>query len=109
MSIFEIENNKNLVISCVRALWGEITPELRAVSVEFSNNHIVWQCIFDMNATVDDFELVSAASTEVIADFNKYRLKENLIKIPFPNKMNHLKNLIYLRHENNYYKEKHHG
>ena len=105
MSSSEIENNRKLIISCVRALWGEIVPELRSVSAEFSDDKIVWQCIFDINATEDDFELLSEASGEVLGDFNNYGLKENLIKIPFPNKMNHLQNLIYLRHESNYYKE----
>jgi len=104
------ENNKyhqdrKLIMSSVRALWGEITPSLRSVSIEIQETTILWQCLFDADGTDDDFELLSSAATEVIADFKDYDLKEIITKVPFLNSMNHLKNLIYLRHEKNYYHE----
>ena len=99
------QQDLKLILSSVRALWGEITPSLRSVSTELHDSKIIWQCIFDVNATDDDFELLSSAATEVIADFKDYELEEIIKKVPFPDKMNHLKNLIYLRHEKNYYKE----
>lgn len=94
-----------LQLSSIRALWGEVTPPLRSVSVELQGNIIVWQCIFDEGATDDDFELMSMAAGEVIADFPDFGLKEIIETMPAPIKMQHLKNLIYLRHEANYYRQ----
>ena len=99
------EENTRLILLSVRALQGEITPSLRSVSVELRGKTIVWQCLFDSNATEDDFELLSAACTEIIADYDwSYGLEEIIKYVPAPEKMQHLENLIYLRHEKNYYK-----
>lgn len=99
----EIDNH--IILSSVKALLGEIVPSLRSVSVELREKTILWQCLFDSNATEKDFELLSAASTEMIADFNNYNLKEIIKYVPFPEQLENLKNVIYLRHENNYWQE----
>ncbi|WP_207428798.1 hypothetical protein [Pedobacter sp. SYSU D00535] len=93
-----------LQLSSLRALWGEITPVLRSVSVEVQGNELRWQCIFDEKATEDDFELMKMAAAEVIGDFPQLLLKEIIKTTSITNNMTHLKNLIYLRHEANYYK-----
>jgi hypothetical protein len=93
------QDDKKLILSSLRALWGLVTPNLRSVSVELRDNTIFWQCIFDKDTTEDDLELMSDASGEVIADFNINKLKVDIQIIPFPEKTRHLKNLIYLRHE----------
>lgn len=90
-----------LVLSSVRALLGAVTPHLRSVSVELRETNIVWQCIFDTDATEDDLELLSAAAAEVIADFSDYVIEEVIRKVPYPQKTSYLKNLVYLRHEEN--------
>ncbi len=96
--------NNELIISSVRALWNMITPNLRSVSIELRDKTIVWQCIFDENGTEDDFDLMSSAAGEVIADFNEYGLEEIIKKIPKDIKVQNLENLIYSRNESNYYK-----
>jgi hypothetical protein len=99
------EEDIHLILSGTRALIGEITPSLRSVSLEERNTTIFWKCVFDTNATEDDFELLSAAAAQVIADFpNVNGLEEIIIVIPFPKPTEPLKNLIYHRHENNYWK-----
>jgi hypothetical protein len=103
--IIKTEKDLNLMLSSMRALLGEITPSLRSVSNELRGKTIIWQGVFDSEATDDDFELLSMASGEVIAEYNDFSLEEIITRIPYPNKMNHLKNLVYLRHESNYYKE----
>ena len=104
MTLAKTEIDIQLILSSTRALLGEIVPCLRSVSVEIHDHTIVWQCLFDSDATEDDFELLSAASAEIIADFNDYDLEEIIKCVPFPEQMENLKNLIYLRHENNYWK-----
>jgi hypothetical protein len=97
--------NKELIISSVRALWDMITPSLRSVSVELRDNKIIWQCIFDEDGTEDDFELMSSAAGELIADYSNYGLEEIIKKIPKNVKVQNLENLIYSRHESNNNKE----
>ena len=51
------------------ALLGEVTPELRAVSVTVSAEGVFGRFIFDTELTDDMRELVDDAETEVIADY----------------------------------------
>lgn len=100
--ISKVDNE--LILSSVKALWGQVTPSLRSVSVELRREIIIWKCLFDTEATEDDFELVSDAAGEVISEFSNYGLEEIIEYCPFPKKMDNLKNLVYFRHEHNYYK-----
>ncbi|TMI66322.1 MAG: hypothetical protein E6H07_10620 [Bacteroidetes bacterium] len=100
----KIEEDISLILSGVRALTGEITPPLRSASIELSNKKIIFKCVFDETATEDDFELLSAAATEIIADFPDYVLEEIFQKIPQPEPTNPLKNVLFHRHESNYWK-----
>ncbi len=98
-NILKTKEDINLILSSVRALWGAIVPSLRSVSIGLHDNKIIWQCIFDDNATHDELELLSAAAAEVIADFPDYGLEEIIKQVAYPQKVENLKNLIYLRHE----------
>ena len=93
------KNDISLILSSVRALWGVVTPSVRSVSTEIRNDTIIWQCIFDIEATEEEMELMSDAASEVISDFNNLTLDERIIKIHSPIKIDHLKNLIFLRKE----------
>ena len=94
-----------LQLSSIRALWGQITPALRSVSSELQDRVVVWQCIFDKYATEVDFELMRSAAAEVLGDFGDSKLREQITIVPAPSEMEHLKNLIYLRHEANNYRQ----
>ena len=94
-----------LVLSGLRALCGNITPPFRSVSVELKKDTIILKCVFDTNATEDDFELASIIATEIIADFPNYNIEEITITIPQPISAELLKNILYCRHELNYYRE----
>jgi hypothetical protein len=94
----------SLILSGVRALIGEITPCLRSASVEWNGNKIVFKCVFDDTATENDLELMSDAAGEIIADFNDCGLEEIVQKLPPPEPTNPLKNVLYHRHESNYWK-----
>ncbi len=92
----------SLILSAVRALQGNVTPPLRSASVEWKENTVVWKCVFDTSATADDYELMSIAATEIVADFPDYELEEIYITIPLPESVEPLNNVIYKRHEQNY-------
>lgn len=99
------EKDIKLILSSVRALQGNVTAPLRSASVEMVGNTIRWKCEYDSDANGDDLELASIAAGEIIADFpSGTGLDEIIITTNYPEKTEPLKNLIYMRHEHNYYK-----
>lgn len=53
----------------LRALLGEVTPELRGVAVTVDAERVFGRFIFDTELTDSQRELVDDAETEVIADY----------------------------------------
>jgi hypothetical protein len=94
----------SLILSGVRALIGEVTPCLRSASIQLDGNKVIFKCVFDETATEDDFELMSDVAGEIIADFPDCDLEEIIHKVPAPELTNPLKNVLYHRHEANYWK-----
>ena len=91
-----------ILLSAKRAMQGAITPDLRGVTIDYNKQQITLRAYFDKNASKDDKELVDVALTEMMAD-----LWQNIVKgyyepidLPFPAKMNILKDWIYRRNEN---------
>ena len=99
------ETDIELILSSIRALQCNVTSPLRSASIEMIGNTIRWKCEYDSDATDDDLELASIAAAEIVADFPSVtNLDEIIIKTKYPEKTEPLKNLIFLRHELNYYK-----
>jgi hypothetical protein len=87
-------------LSIQRALLGAVPASLRAVSVDADEGKIYYRCIFNGEPSEDEWELLSVAATEIIADFPEpYIIEEEYLHIPNPKKMKHLKHLVFLRHE----------
>jgi len=94
-----------LTLYLVRALWGHVPPTLRTVSFELNEMLVKFQCILDADASEDDKELLSVAGTEFVADLpSEYEFDEIIKIIPYPEEVTNLRELVYLRHEHNYYK-----
>lgn len=94
------EQAVRLKLSAQRALWGNVPPTLRAVSLEQRGDAIYFRCVFTSDATDDDVELLSIAGTEVIADFSApMTLQEEVIRLDPPTKPSHLTHLVFLRAE----------
>lgn len=94
------EINVSIRLSAQRALWGVVPPALRSVSVDAQEPVVYFRCIFDRDATEDDKELLSCAATELIADFpDSWDIKEEYLVIPVPERMQHLKFLVFQRYE----------
>ena len=99
-------DSTSLRLSAQRALLGNVPACLRSASIQKEGNKILWRCIFDAEATEDDYELASIAGAEIIADFSSPTdIEDQIVKLPSPQKMEHLSHLIFLRHENNYYND----
>ncbi|MGJ8674261.1 hypothetical protein [Rubritalea sp.] len=87
-------------MSAMRSLLGNVTPTLRSASIEVSETTIFWRCIYDNTATKDDLELAQIAGTEIIADFpSPWDIDEDIRIKPFPDSLDNLKHMIYLRLE----------
>lgn len=93
----------SLILSGIRALIGEVTPCLRSASIEMMGDKIIFKCVFDETATEDDFELMSAVGAEIIADFPDCGFEEVIYKVCAPETTNPLRNVLYQRHESNYW------
>ena len=100
---FEMYSVEYLILSTQRALLMRVVPCLRTVSTSLDGTEIIWRCIFDKDATEDDIEMLRQAATEVIKDYNTsvYTINEIYEIVPFPEKMNTEKNIVYYRHEHN--------
>ncbi len=91
-----------ILISANRAMQGAVTPDLRAVTVDYNKDQLTLRAYFDENATKDDKELIDLALTEMMADLWQ-DIGQSLyepIDLPFPAKMDMLKDCIYKRNEN---------
>ena len=100
------DDSISLRLSAQRALWGHVPASLRSASIQKKGDTILWRCVFDAEATEDDFELARMAGTEIIADFGAPTMvDEEMLRVPFPQKAEHLEHLVFLRHEHDYYRE----
>lgn len=97
-----MESASLLRLSAQRALVGAVTPGLRAVSVEYSENIIKWRCIFESEqAKETQWEVLSAAATEVVSDYlHPVTINEEYLVVPSLHaKMEHLASVVFLRYE----------
>lgn len=102
------EPEPDIRISAQRALLGYVTRGLRAVSVEKNGDVIRWRCIFASDVAKErQWEELSCAATEVIADYNtNATIDEEYLVVRLRdgegqqvNEMQHLEHLVFLRHE----------
>lgn len=63
------------LLSTERALWGEVTPDLRAVTVE-AGDRIRIRCVYDRPIDEDLREIVSMVEGEVLADYVDEKMVE---------------------------------
>ncbi len=68
MTEFRYGMRIEVLLSLQCALWDEVTPELRGVSVRIGDNDVTSRLTFERVPTVYDLEVVSEVETYVIAD-----------------------------------------
>ncbi|AQQ68268.1 hypothetical protein Mag101_11910 [Microbulbifer agarilyticus] len=88
------------------ALLGEIAPSFRAISFKLSpdGRNLVARFIFDGEASEEAREVASVALTNLLANYSESHrsFKEQMMAVPFPQKMEHLPLLVYLRNEDSW-------
>ncbi|WP_240377723.1 hypothetical protein [Bacillus piscicola] len=81
----------DLIISCHHALLGAIPNKLRGLTIKLEDETLFWKGYFDGEPNDNEKEILSAACTEVIADFPIImNCKEECINHKFPLEMEKL-------------------
>ncbi len=90
------------LLATQRALLGEVTPNLRAVSIDLQPNSKSGKICFYYHGKIseDDYDIVTCAITEITAAFPiGYNFEENIERLDSPTKIQVKGRLAYLRKE----------
>lgn len=95
-----MEDLDDIRLSAQRGLWGNVPCSLRAFSVEIDGTVVRTRSVFDESVDEEEKELLSAAGAEIIADYPaSFTIEEEFLVVPKGEKMQHLAQLIFLRHQ----------
>lgn len=82
-----------------RALWGEVSPALRAARIKWDNETIHTLFYYDGEISEEDHESAECIATEVIADYSKHQLKVDILRWDYPKPIPQVGELVYYRRE----------
>ncbi len=68
MSDVDVNFKQDVLMYLLRALWGMITPDMRAIRASWADGVAGATFIYDHPVKESDWEIVSEVETEVIAD-----------------------------------------
>jgi hypothetical protein len=90
-----------LLLSVQRALLGEVTSNMRAVTCSAGRSKIDLRWIIDGDVSDELKDALSAIGAEVIADFPSHRICGEVVRCDAPSdiKALYLDELVYLRKE----------
>lgn len=100
------EHDIKLMLYAQSALLGEVAPSFRAVSFSLSKNgeDLVARFIFDGEPSEEAKEVANVVLTSIFANYTGHQCNytEEMLSVPYPNKMEHLPLLVYLRNEDDW-------
>ncbi len=79
-----IPNRVNLILAMNRALWGEVSPALRAAKIKGDSDIIHLYFYYDGEISEDDRESAECVATEVIANFPEHALEIDILQWDYP-------------------------
>ena len=89
-----------MLLSLMRALWGEVSPALRAASIKLDNQTVHVFFFYDGEISDEDQESAECVATEVIASFPNYKLEVDIRRLDYPNPLPYVMGeLVYKRRE----------
>lgn len=75
----------DLLFSVNRALWGEVSANMRLIKARAEGSTILLRFYFDGEPSIQDRNSVSCAGSEVISDFpDEYVIEEEIIRLDAP-------------------------
>lgn len=72
------------ILSMNRALWGEVSPALRAAKIKWDDKTIHLYFFYDGVISEDDHESAEDVATEVISDFPAHELEIDILRWDYP-------------------------
>ncbi len=81
----EIDRRLRILLVVRIALLGEIPPNLRAVSVDWTEDKIILYFFFNGEPSEDDRENAECVATDILAHFFESSSETNCVNIPEPN------------------------
>jgi hypothetical protein len=69
VSSVDLRFREDVLLYLLRALWGVITPDIRAIRVSWGNGVAGATFVYDHPVTEVEWELVREVEAEVVADF----------------------------------------
>ena len=102
LMLSDIEMDMRLRLSAQRALLDSVPCSLRAVTVGWDKNEILFRCIYDGEISEEHKEELEVAATEIIADFSEpYTISTEYIRLdePLSIKPYYLKWWVFIRYE----------
>jgi hypothetical protein len=88
------------IVSLNRALWGEVSPALRAAKIKCDEKSIHLFFYYDGEISEEDNESAECVATEVIADYPKHKLEVDILRWDFPKPIPQNEgDLVYRRRE----------
>jgi hypothetical protein len=89
-----------VLLSLQRALLGEVTPRLRAVTVKYAESSVHFEAYFDGEVSDEDRESMSLVETEVMADFpSDHLITHEVIRLDAPALIPKDRTWVYYRKE----------
>jgi hypothetical protein len=90
-----------LLLSVQRAMLGEVTPNIRAVTCRIDSTLIILRWIIDGPVSEKLKDNLSIIGTEVVSDFSSHRISEEFVRrdVPADIKTLYLDDLVHLRKE----------
>ena len=91
-----------MLLALMKALWGEVSPALRAASIKWNDQMVHLFFFYDGEISEEDNESAECVATEVIASFPEHRLEIDIKRLDYPNPLpNDKGELVYKRREKN--------
>jgi len=81
------------------ALLGEVTPSLRAATIQWSNEEVSLFFYYDGEVSEEDNESAECVATEVISDFSECALEIDILRWDFPKSIPQKGERVYHRRE----------
>jgi len=91
----------SLMLSTQVGMLGNITPNIRMITCGWKEEEILIRAVFDGLITEENKELIELIATEVVADFKRFYIKTEYIRLDAPSSLAQLflTIVVYLRFE----------
>lgn len=83
-----------------RSLWGEVSPALRSVRVNWDCTTVFLYFYYDGNISDEDNESAECIATEFISCYPEYQLEVEILRLDYPKPIPQKEGeMVYMRRE----------